>query len=476
MGGAGSVTMTCCTVPVTGRSSPDHLSDARRPRTGGIHHAAGDDRPLRCLRRAKPRRRARSPAPRRRAADGRRHAAPASAPPSCRAAGRHSPRPARNRRRSCARTAPVRARAVRSRRARGFRCPSAAPSPTCGAATPTPAASSASIRPPSVRMPRSSPTSCGDLLPQRDGARRERQRVRRLAAILRRLVVEVVGQKLHVQAAGIGGAGGHAGLVALREQHIGAVLRQEIARCTARRGRRRSPARRSAASPAAAAAARAGAPARSAASSSGASNSGASNISGAAGTGRSGARGAANDQVVGCVGAEPRDRGRAEAALAAAHAGARRLLQCRQGGQAVRQFLAQPAGGDLLAAADDRFVGERVRVQPRRPEQRPQRILECQRPSPAPHASPVHPARRSQGRAPPPGPPAGRAPSPRVSRPAMLRRRRRTRRPPTVRPSSSVSVARWPRPTSTKRCFTPSARARPVSGWKPRFSATTSTS
>ena len=92
----------------------------------------------------------------------------------------------------------------------------------------SPAASSASISPPSVRMPRSSPASCGDLLPQRDGAGRQRQRVRRLAAILRRLVGEVVRQQLHVQAAGIRGARRHAGLVAFREQHVDAVLGQEI--------------------------------------------------------------------------------------------------------------------------------------------------------------------------------------------------------------------------------------------------------
>ena len=68
----------------------------------------------------------------------------------------------------------------------------------------------------------------GDLLPQRDRARRERQCVRRLAAILRCLVGEVVGQQLHVQAAGIRGARRHAGLVAFGQQHIDAVAREEI--------------------------------------------------------------------------------------------------------------------------------------------------------------------------------------------------------------------------------------------------------
>ena len=136
------------------------------------------------------------------------------------------------------------------------------------------------------------------------------------------------------------------------------------------------------------AAAGADAAAASGSSSSGASNSGASNISGAAGTGRSGARGAANAIVVRRVGAEPRDRGGAEAALAAPHAGARRLLQRRQRGEAARQFLAQAAGGHLLAAADDGVVGQRVGTQADRPEQRPQRILERQRP----------PQRRPRGR------------------------------------------------------------------------------
>ena len=121
-------------------------------------------------------------------------------------------------------------------------------------------ASSASISPPSVRMPRSSPTAAPISFHSAMLRGAERQGVRRRAAVLRRVVVEVVGQQLHVQAAGIGGAGRHAGLVALHQQHVGAVLAPGNTRSTARRARRRSPPRRHAASPAAAPAAGAGAP------------------------------------------------------------------------------------------------------------------------------------------------------------------------------------------------------------------------
>ena len=135
-------------------------------------------------------------------------------------------------------------------------------------------------------------------------------------------------------------------------------------------------------------------------------------------------------EIVRRIGTEPCDRGRAEAALAAPHAGARRLLQRRQRGQAVRQFLAQPAGGYLLAAADDGFVGQRAGSQRGRPEQRPERILERRAPAAAPLASPVRPARAGRDRAPPPGRPAGRAPSRHASRRVTRHRRPRTRRRP----------------------------------------------
>ena len=167
----------------------------------------------------------------------------------------------------------------------------------------------------------------GDLLPQRDGARRERQRVRGLAAVFRRFVGEVVGQQLHVQAAGVRGAGGHAGFVAFGQQHVGAVAREDSSAlhrparpppitstsavpCLLRQRRQRMQVHRRG----------------------GRFEQRRLELRRLEHQRRGGHRAQRRARcgerpVVRRVGAEPRDRGGTETALAAAHAGARRLLQ-----------------------------------------------------------------------------------------------------------------------------------------------------
>ncbi len=158
-GGAGSVTITCCTVPVTGRSSPTIAAICAGPRPGGVHHpprqhvaGAGAHPPARAVafdrQHLGPAQHARPGALRQ--PQQRQRAAQRIAVPL----GRHEiradhPRP------------PARApgRAARWRPARGSRCPSAAPSPICGAGTPCqrrprPASARPRCGCPAIRPPR----------------------------------------------------------------------------------------------------------------------------------------------------------------------------------------------------------------------------------------------------------------------------------------------------------------------------------
>ena len=169
-------------------------------------------------------------------------------------------------------------------------------------------------------------------------ARSQRQRVRRRAAVLRRVVGEVVGQQLHVQAAGVGRAGGHAGLVTIDQQHVGAVPGQEIGGAQpgqpAADHHHVGAARVSAAAPAAGADAAGG---------SGAVEQRRLEFRRLEHQRRGGHRAhrcarRGEGELVRHVRAEPRDRRGAEAPLAAPHAGARRLLQRRQRGQPAGQF------------------------------------------------------------------------------------------------------------------------------------------
>ena len=209
--------------------------------------------------------------------------------------------------------------------------------------------------------------------------------------------------------------------------------------------------------------------------SSGASNSGASNISGAAGTGRSGARGAAKAKSSGAAGQKPRmvaEQKRpwqrpmparvaffsaaSEVSPPASSArnrpavtSSQRQTMVSSGSEAGRSRIGRNSRHSASWNADARASAPRVAGS-----------SGAGRPRSRAAASPASRPRAIATRDPP-----SDAPSPTANTPATE-----------VRPSSSVSVARWPRPTSTKRCGAPSARASPTSGWKPRFSATTSTS
>ena len=452
-GGAGSVTITCCTVPVTGRSSP-----TMRPIRAAQGPAAFTTRPatigpLRRRHAPRRRRRGRSPAPRRRAAAARRRAAPASAPPWCRAAGRRSPRPG-------TKSAPT----MRSDSAGASARSSLAPSTWLSMPQRRSIADLRAQPVQSGRVLRQHQPAFGadaqvlaglggDLLPQRDAARRERQRVarpgRRPPASRRR------NRRTAAARAGC------------RHWRCWPPCRPRRAPPAARR-RPRAPGNSAVHRPASAAAdhqhVAAGAAARPAATR----------------CRRAGGRGTAEQRrlelrrlehqrrgghraqrrarrgeavVVRGVGAEPGDGGGAEAPLAAAHAGARRLLQRRQRGQAVGQRRAQAAGRDLLAAADDGSSVERAG------DRRPVRRNSVHSASWKSSARAQRGARRrivgrgeaEVARRRQPGQPAARHGHARAAERRAVadgedRRATRCGRPRRSR------VARWPSPSSTKRC------------------------
>ena len=126
--------------------------------------------------------------------------------------------------------------------------------------------------------------------------------------------------------------------------------------------------------------------------------------------------------------AEPGEGGAAHPPLAAAHAGARRLLQRAERGRALRLRRAQGAGRHLLAAAEDGAVGDVGDIEGRRGEDPPERRLEGRAPGAARPAPPA-----SSGAA----KPRSRAAASPASRP----RARATRAPPIAAPSPMAKTS-----------------------------------